>query len=581
MGKKWIAWSLALVLLLSFTLVGCMPEGADESDKQQPEQSETADAGTTEGDTQVDPFGKYPEPIEITACRVKTSWMGFDEGKDENNNWWSETYLDQLNIKLNVVWTAPNWGEPLETKITTCIATDDLPDLMPVYGSLAQRISMAGKAMDVKDVVDKWASPLVKEYLNYADGRALTSAMYDGKMIGIPNPGALDGTYNVVWYRSDWLKKLNLQPPKSLEDIENIARAFRDNDPDGNGKKDTYGIAADKNFGGLKFVKGMFGARDGWIEKDGKLEYGLIQPEIKPALARMHEWYKEGILARDFATKDPNNELQADIAAGKVGLMLDGTHLPNGGAGRALKKNNPDADVEWSLIPTANDPNQPAKQYATSRANDFNVISYKCKHPEAIMKMINLKTAIFEPENKPDFLKDVTSAVWDTSPGGNMEFWNAVVSFDNIGKNYKVAEMVNKEIAEGGDGSDLPVDAKTMFEQMNSWIKEGTKSPNFDVNWAMYKLFNAENGSDLITHKMATAEPDKYWYYDAFGGLDTPAMAKYGSDIATKSQEYFIKAVMEGNVDENFDAWVKYFHNNGGDLMTQEANEWYQKSKNQ
>jgi len=585
MVKRMGYLALSLILLVSLILAGCtskapageqttgeqteQPSEQNENTPSQPEGSESEEAS----EESPDPFGKYPEPIEITACRVKTSWMGFDEGEDENNNWWSRTYLEQLNIKLNVVWTAPNWGEPLETKITTCIATDDLPDLMPVYGSIAQRLAMADKIIDVKDIIDKYASPKVKEYLEVADGRALQSAIYNGKMIGIPNPGPLSPSYSVLWYRKDWLDKLGLQPPKTLEDIENLARAFMDN-----GLAE-YGIAVlHKNFGG-ELILNMFGAYQGWIEKDGKLEYGLIQPEVKAALAKLHEWYKGGLLAKDFAVKDKDNELQADIASNKVGIIFDGTHFPNGGAGRALKKNNPKAEVDWVLIPTPS--GEPAKLYASSRAGDFNCISKKCENPEAIMKMINLKAAIFDPVEKPDFLKDLETNEYDTTKGGNMSFWNATVSFDNIGKNYAIADMVNEEIKKGGDGSNLPLDARSTFAMFNSWLNEGTKAQNYEVNWAMYKLFNAENGSDLITHRMIEADPGKYLHYDAFAGLDTPAMAKYGSDIATKSYEYFIKAVMEGNIDQEFEAWVNYFHNNGGDEMTKEANEWYQSMKNQ
>lgn len=586
MGKKRAIIVLCcLILAISVGLVGCMPGDPNEKDKDDevsqnqamPEDNKDEDdqEDTALENDEIDPFEKYPEPIEITACRILTSWMGFDEGEDENNNWWSQTYLDQLNIKLNVVWTAPNWGEPLETKITTSIAADDLPDLMPVYGSIAQRLAIADKIIDVKDIVDQYASDKVKEYLNVSDGRALQSAMYDGKMIGIPDPSALDPSYQgLVWYRSDWVEELNLEAPKTLEDIENLARAFMEQ------KEGAYGIAAHKDFGSnngnLMSVLNAFGAYEGWIEKDGKLQYGLIQPEVKEALNRLNQWYEEGLLATDFAVKDPNNELQADIASNKVGIFFANPHFPNSGAGRALKANNPDADVDWLMFPDID--GNPIKSSATSRAGDFNVINKKCEHPEAAMKLINLKAAIFDPAEKPEFMKDLETNVYDSTPGGNMSFWNSVVNFNVIGKNYTNATIANEEIAEGGDGSNLPIDAKSTFNLLNSWIEEGTNAENFENNWALYKLFNAENGSDLTTYKMVKEDSDKYLQYDAFGGLETPSMAKYGSDIDTKRVEYFIKAIMEGDVDAQFDAWLNYFHNNGGDEMTKEANEWYQQT---
>ena len=585
MNKKSIVWLLSLFVVVTLVFSSCAPaKPIDQNDppptqQNDPPKTESPDDQPTD-EPPADPFGRYDEPIEITTCRIKTSWMGFDEGEDENNNWWTDTYLEQLNIKLNVVWTAPNWGEPLDTKIMTSIATDDLPDLIPVYGSLAQRLALADKIIDVTPIIDEYASETVKNYLNISDGRALKGAMIDGKMIGIPNPGGLVSGYSVLWYRSDWLENVNMEPPKTLADIENIAKAFAEQDPDQNGANDTYGIAAHKNFSGgdsdLNLVLNMFGAWHGWNEMGGKLEFGLIQPEVKSALSKMNEWYQAGLFATDFAAKDPNNELQADIASNKVGLMFGSSHFPNGGGGRALKKNNPDAEVDWVLIPDVN--GNPARQHAPSKANDFNCISKKCENPEAIMKLINLKTSIFEVE-KPEFLIDLETNVYDSTPGGNMSFWNAVVSFDVIGKNYMIADFVNEEIRKGGDGSNLPLDAKTTFNMLNSWVTEGANAENYEVNWAMYKLFNEENGSDLITYRMAEADPDTYRHYDGFGGLDTPATAKYGSDIATKSQEYFIRAIMEGNVEEEFEAWVNYFHNNGGDEMTKEVNEWYASSR--
>jgi multiple sugar transport system substrate-binding protein len=48
---------------------------------------------------------------------------------------------------------------------------------------------------------------------------------------------------NVLLIRSDWLSKLNLQAPKTWDDVVSVAKAFTTQDPDGNGKADTYGLA--------------------------------------------------------------------------------------------------------------------------------------------------------------------------------------------------------------------------------------------------------------------------------------------------------------------------------------------------
>lgn len=45
-----------------------------------------------------------------------------------------------------------------------------------------------------------------------------------------------------IWIRTDWLEKLGLQPPKTMEDVLTISAAFVEKEPDGNGKKDTFGL---------------------------------------------------------------------------------------------------------------------------------------------------------------------------------------------------------------------------------------------------------------------------------------------------------------------------------------------------
>ncbi|MEZ0113409.1 multiple sugar transport system substrate-binding protein [Catenulispora sp. EB89] len=48
---------------------------------------------------------------------------------------------------------------------------------------------------------------------------------------------------NVLLVRKDWLDKLGLQPPKTWDDLAKVAQAFTTQDPDGDGKNDTYGLA--------------------------------------------------------------------------------------------------------------------------------------------------------------------------------------------------------------------------------------------------------------------------------------------------------------------------------------------------
>lgn len=51
----------------------------------------------------------------------------------------------------------------------------------------------------------------------------------------------------MIHYRKDWFDALNLQSPKTLDDWYNVIKALTLNDPDKNGKNDTYGLMLEKN----------------------------------------------------------------------------------------------------------------------------------------------------------------------------------------------------------------------------------------------------------------------------------------------------------------------------------------------
>lgn len=533
----------------------------------------SGDSATTAPEKKADPFGKYETPVEITACRILTSWMTFEEGENENNNWWTKTYLEQLGIKLNVVWTAPNWGPEYDQKIATSIATDDIPDMMPVYDKLARQLVDAGKTADITQAYNEYASPQIKETMSRLNGLPLKAVTVDGKMFGVGDPiDVIEPDPAYIWIRKDWLDKLKLSLPKTVAELEAVAKAFVEQDPDGNNKKDTYGIQCDKDISQYReTIFPLFGLRSkGWYDRDGKLVHVDTLPEIRDAWKVMANWYKAGILAKDFAIKRTDEELKADIASGKVGIFLGGTNVPGGGAQLAMKKNFPDVELVYVPISDFTLNGQPVQSVASSRVGNFCVVGYKCKNPEAVIKLVNLSTAIFSPE-KPAFITDGT---YDWTKNGHMNFWNALFSIGSMGRNYKAGLLAQDAIDGKIPAADLKFDAKNWYDKMNSWVTEGTKAKDFDVNWSFYSIYG-KGGSEIWKQENAYKDIEKYFEYDRIWGPEPPTQVKNGTDWAEKFEELCIKAVMSGNVEQEFDNWIKYFQTNGGADAEKEANDWY------
>ena len=68
----------------------------------------------------------------------------------------------------------------------------------------------------------------------------MEAAKRNDVLYGIPSGNAERIPSQFLWIRKDWLDKLGLDVPKTLDDVVEVARAFKNDDPDGNGVDDTW-----------------------------------------------------------------------------------------------------------------------------------------------------------------------------------------------------------------------------------------------------------------------------------------------------------------------------------------------------
>lgn len=91
--------------------------------------------------------------------------------------------------------------------------------------------------------MDKYT--VIRDYYNKMDPKTLFYASEaDGSIYRIPGDVAEPSCEN-LWIRQDWLDNLNLKAPTTIEELNEVLRAFTEDDPDGNGQNDTYGLGGD------------------------------------------------------------------------------------------------------------------------------------------------------------------------------------------------------------------------------------------------------------------------------------------------------------------------------------------------
>ena len=558
--------SLILVVVMgSVLLAGCKKEekAPTQQEKAQNAKEETAEQGKETEEVTYDPFEKYEPGITVSAGRILTSWMKFDEGEDLDNNWWMRTFKDQLGIQVEWKWTANNWGEPYESRINTSMAVNDLPDMMNVYGSIFARLVENDQLIDLTEAYEKYASPELRKVMEANDKMILKGGMVDGKLFGIGLPSGFNLNAPAVLIRKDWLEKVGKTEPKNLMELEEIALAFVNEDPDGNGKKDTYGVVFDNDLNSLRGLMMAFGAVDeGWVVNDGEVQPGRIQPEMKDAWNFLADWYQKGIISSEFAIKSINEEARQDIISGKVGIKISNFSDFDAPEFKDQHMLNPDSD--WIAVPLTDMDGNLVKSYTRSKVQDFNVVTKKCENPEAAIKMLNLMLQVYSNE-KPEF---VDSFDYHVTSEGSLSFFMAPFRMQPSNAE-RVAHLPALKALRGEIEADsLSFESRDIYDKVVKY--EETKDPELWGYWKKFKLDGSfETGWTIIENN-----PDLL-YIDPVNWTETPADGEFGNDLNSRYKEFATLAIMENDVDKYFDIWIKYFNNNGGLEILEQNNAIY------
>ncbi|MDF2958279.1 MAG: extracellular solute-binding protein family 1 [Paenibacillus sp.] len=245
----------------------------------------------------------------------------------------------KTNTKLNITWVPFN---SINEKTKVALASGDLSDLTfvgNVYDSQVVQMATSGAFWDLK--------PYIKDYKNLSawPKEIWDNAKIQGKNYGIPRPRPLEGAWG-VHVRKDWLDKLGMKVPETMDEIFATAKAFTEKDPDGNGKADTFGLTGNVepgSMGAFNWVENVFtGTPGNWKLKDGQLIPTLFDPGQRQALEWLKKAYDEKVLTPDFAVMKSTQAREQYMAnkAGVFGSALNPQWLFT----EALRKIDPKAD---------------------------------------------------------------------------------------------------------------------------------------------------------------------------------------------------------------------------------------------
>lgn len=545
----------SLAFLLVFSTACSQKENGSSAEPSAAAQTGSASPSAEQSQqTNEDPFGKYDPPIEVSVVSSTGTNVLFADGESINDNIMTRTYKDILGIQFVNKWVS-DASQTVE-KMNLSINTNNLPDISKVDLNQLHRMIKQDQLADLTEVYEKYASPLLRKAMEYGGGEGFEAASLNGKIFGMPVPVDYYENVAIMYIRQDWLDKLKLQAPKTIDELVNVATAFAQQDPDGNGKPDTYGIALDNALGmGFDGISAAFKAYKGlWIkDSSGKLAYGSVQPEMKDALAKLQELYKTKAIDPEFGAKDWGKTAD-DIGAGKGGIYFGAFWQPLYPLSTTMT-HTPNSDWKAYPIPVGADGTVVPKR-ATNVYN-WMVARKDMEHPEALIKSMNLWAEMWIEGGKYNdlFYKEIQGS--EKYKGKEIHQYAKPYFFDDPGKNMVIGKQF-KAALEKDDGSLV-----THPDGQWKWEAYKNNEPN---GWAFMKYLS-ESESVLEQY-------GENYVHQAFLGAPTDTMVKRLANLNKIESETFTKIIMGNAGIDEFDKFVKQWNQLGGENITEEVNAW-------
>ncbi|KIL39813.1 ABC transporter substrate-binding protein [Gordoniibacillus kamchatkensis] len=279
--SKKIVQSALAAMLLGTIVAGCSGNGGA------PAQSGGDAAASPKADAPKSDAKKEERSLHIMA--------GVIGGKTPEENTLFEKEIERLTgIKVKLDKPASDYDQ----KLLAAIASGEKFDLLQISKEKMNLFIDQGILTPLTDKVKQ--SKVLSDPNVIPTGEWDQVKTKDGKIYGVFTKYQ-GGTMPII--REDWIKKLNLKDPVTLDDYYNVLKAFKEQDPDGNGKADTYGLST----AGMYELQGFFsaaGLKQRYVEKDGKLDVPYSTDAAIPVYEWLNKLYKEGILDPNFTTND-------------------------------------------------------------------------------------------------------------------------------------------------------------------------------------------------------------------------------------------------------------------------------------
>jgi len=371
--KKRMGSILLSSLLTMFLLAGCT--GDNEPGNAEPaEGTEPAVQALTEI-----PLPITSEPFTIDYWRANDAKLT----ASLNNFGDMAAYKEKEKLTgIQVKFTHPPLGQQRD-QFNLLISTKELPDV--IYYNWAdavggpEKMIKDGRIIRLNELIDSYA-PNLKRIIESDPDVKKQIALDDGTIYMFPllklDALKLNATSGLIM-RQDWLDQLNLKVPTNIDEWYTVLKAFKEQDPNGNGKPDELPFTGNWGPGNLTKLHDFaaaFGVIGGFQLNGDKVEFGPIQPGYRDFLETMAKWYKEGLIDPEIMTND-GKAFDYKVTSNLAGAYQGGVFSGMGKYFNLMRDTDPNFNVTGVPWPVSPD----GTSYAT-----FNLENKVLSYGEAI-----------------------------------------------------------------------------------------------------------------------------------------------------------------------------------------------------
>ena len=249
------------------------------------------------------------DPLELTIQMNHRAYPVYEEDwpVEQEARELTNVHLVDVTVGANMRTDSENTGRT--EALNLMLASGEIPDIVGSsrIKDFVNQYGPEGAFIPLNDLIEEHA-PNIKAYLDERPEIAAALRAADGNMYYIPY--LPDGKYGrAYWIRTDWLNNLGLEVPQTVDEFEAVLRAFKTQDPNGNGEADEVPLFFRQWPELIRMVTLWDGRAHGsdvyhdFLVEDGKISHGYIGEGYREGIKNLARWYAEGLIDAEVFTR--------------------------------------------------------------------------------------------------------------------------------------------------------------------------------------------------------------------------------------------------------------------------------------